>query len=66
MTHKDLDRTAILNRVMTRELTQVEASRLLRIGDRQVRKLILRLRNEGPKGIISRLVGRRGNRNKPI
>ncbi len=66
MTHKDLDRIAILNKVVTKELTQLEASRLLRIGDRQVRKLIFRLRNEGPKGVISRLVGRKGNRNKPI
>lgn len=66
MTHKDLDRIVILNKVMSKELTQIEAGRLLRIGERQIRKLIARLKNEGPKGIISRLVGRKGNRNKSI
>jgi hypothetical protein len=66
MTHKDLDRINILNKVLAKELTQLEASRLLRIGDRQVRKLMVRLRSEGPKAIISRLVGRRGNRNKSM
>jgi hypothetical protein len=37
---------------------------LLKISDRQVRKLINRLRLEGPSGIVSRLIGREGNRRK--
>lgn len=65
MTHKDLGRLQVLQKVADKELSQVEAARLLKITDRQVRKLVKRLTYEGPTGIISRLVGRSGNRNKP-
>jgi hypothetical protein len=65
MSYKDLDRLVVLKKVMAKELTQLEASRLLHIGDRQIRKLLSRLKGEGPQGIVSRLIGRRGNRNKP-
>jgi hypothetical protein len=65
MSHKDLDRIVILKKVMEKELTQIEAGRLLKIGDRQIRKLIVKFQKEGPQGIISKLIGRKGNRNKP-
>lgn len=66
MSNKDLDRVVILKRVMAKELTQVEGGNLLGISDRQVRKLLHRLKEEGPKGIVSKLVGCRGNRTKPV
>jgi hypothetical protein len=66
MSNRDLDRLMILKRVLSKELTQCAAARLLDISDRQVRKLITRLSSEGPKGIISRLIGKKGNRNKPF
>ncbi len=65
MSRKDLDRLEVLKRVLNKELTQIDASRLLKITDRQVRKLVRRLSCEGPAGIVSRLVGRKGNRHKP-
>ena len=66
MSRRDLDRLKILEKVKDKELKQVEAGRLLRISDRQVRTLVHRLKHEGPNGIVSRLVGRVGNRNKPV
>lgn len=65
MSRKDLDRLNVLKRVLDKELRQIDASRLLKITDRQVRKLVKRLEHEGPAGIVSKLVGRRGNRHKP-
>jgi hypothetical protein len=64
MSRKDLDRLEVLKKVQNKELKQIDAARLLKISDRQVRKLINRLRREGPSGIISRLIGRKGNRRK--
>jgi transposase InsO family protein len=65
MSNKDLDRLHILRKVQSKELTQVEAGRLLKLGERQIRRLLTRLKEEGPKGIVSRLVGSSGNRSKP-
>lgn len=65
MSHKDLDRLCILKKINAKELSQIEAGRLLRISDRQVRKLLIRFNKEGPQGIASKLMGRKGNRNKP-
>lgn len=65
MSHKDLDRIVILKKVIEKEITQIQAGRLLKIGDRQIRKLLLRFKKEGPKGIVSKLIDRKGNRNKP-
>ena len=65
MSNKDLDRLYILKKVQSKELTQVEAGRLLKLGERQIRRLLTRFKEEGSKGIISKLVGRQGNRNKP-
>jgi transposase InsO family protein len=65
MSNKDLDRLHILKKVQARELTQVDAGQLLKIGERQIRRLLVRLEEQGPKGIVSKLVGRQGNRSKP-
>lgn len=66
MSNKELDRLVILKKVLAKELTQVEGGDLLKIGDRQIRKLLVRFAQEGSKGIISKLVGRKGNRNKSV
>ena len=65
MSRRDLDRLGVLQEVLNKRLTQVEAARLLKMSDRQVRTLVTRLRYHGPLGIVSRLVGRAGNRRKP-
>ena len=62
MSLKDLDRLHILEKVRKRLITQVDAARMLGISDRQVRNLLKRLENEGPGGIVSRLLGKPSNR----
>lgn len=64
MSAKNLDRFHILKKIEAKELTQVEGSLLLKLGERQVRRLLVRLKEEGPKGIVSKLAGRSGNRAK--
>lgn len=64
MSNKDLDRLHILKKVQTKQLTQVKAGELLKIGERQIRRLLVRLEELGPKGIVSKLVGKPGNRSK--
>lgn len=65
MSSKELDRLAILQKVIDKELKQKEAASLLKISERQVRTCLKRLKTEGPKGIISRKRGQRGHRKKP-
>ncbi len=65
MPRKDLNRLHILQKVLDQELKQIDAARILKITDRQVRNLIDRLRTEGPSGIVSKLTGREGNHRAP-
>ena len=51
-----------LHEVEEGHLKQVEAARRLRLTDRHVRRLQVRLCEEGDRGIVHRLRGRRSNR----
>jgi len=55
---KEVRRLKILHRVIEGEVTQVKASGILGITDRQVRNIIAKLKEEGDRGIIH------GNRGK--
>jgi len=65
MSKKELDRYAVLQQVQSKKLTQVEAARLLELSERQVRNLLVNLRQGGPQGIISKHRGKQGNHRKP-
>ena len=54
----EVDRLNIISDVNSRKLTQLETSKQLGITTRQVRRLALRVRNEGIAGIMSRHRGR--------
>jgi len=58
MSKKEVRRLKVLERVKGGEMTQVKASEVLGISDRQVRNILARLREEGDRGIIH------GNRGK--
>ncbi len=58
LSQKEVRRLKILHRVMEGEVTQVKASEILGITDRQVRNIIQRLKAEGDKGIVHRNRGR--------
>jgi len=62
---KERDRLKVLQQVEEGQLKQIEAAQRLRLTDRQVRRLQVRLRQEGDRGIVHRLRGRRSNRKIP-
>jgi hypothetical protein len=69
MSEKDLKRFKILTEVKDGKLKQSKAAKILGITPRQVRRQVRRLlcalRARGPKGLISKKVGRRSNNQLP-
>lgn len=59
LTKKELERLAVVRRVMKRELKQKVAAELLDISTRQVRNLVRKVERDGAKGLAH------GNRGKP-
>ena len=62
MSQKEIKRLQIIQKVLGKEINQQEAAEVLRISDRQVRRVVKRVREEGEKGITHRMRGREGNR----
>lgn len=62
MSQKEIKRLQIIQKALAKEINQQEASAILRISDRQVRRVVKRVREEGAKGIAHQLRGREGNR----
>jgi len=58
---EELKRVSIVNQVIGRTKTQVEAAKIIGISPRQVRRLIKRVREEGDTGIIHRSRGKPGH-----
>lgn len=58
MSQEDLKRLSVIHKAVDRRLTQIEAARILALSDRQVRRIITRVSEEGDKGIIHRSRGR--------
>jgi transposase len=59
MSAKERDRLAVIRQVVAGELTQVRAGELLRLGVRQVKRLVSAFRRRGDRGLVS------GKRGKP-
>ncbi len=59
MKRKDLKRYQMVHNVLSQKITQIQAARWLNLTDRQVRRIVLRVREEGPSGVIH------GHRDKP-
>ncbi|HHH38458.1 MAG TPA: helix-turn-helix domain-containing protein, partial [Sedimenticola sp.] len=59
MTQKAVDRQEVIQRVVSRQLRQKEAARLLGLSVRQVKRLVARFKGEGAAGLVSRHLGRR-------
>ena len=62
MSHSELSRYDTLLRVKRRELRVEDASALLRLSRRQVGRLLIRLRTDGPEGLVSQKRGKPSNR----
>ena len=61
LSHKELDRVALIERVDRRELSQVDAAALAGCSSRQLRRWLVRSRESGAAGLISRHQGKSSN-----
>jgi len=62
LSQRERDRLKVLHEVERGHLTQVEGARRLELSDRQVRRLLVRVRAEGDRGVVHRLRGQPSNR----
>src|SRR2546427_1026399 len=62
LSQRERDRLRVLHEVKQKQITQIAAARRLKITARQVRRLLLRLREQGDRGLIHGLRGRPSNR----
>jgi hypothetical protein len=65
MSHQELDRLEVIQRVIERKLAQEAAATTLGICSRQVKRLVARYRRQGPAGIVSGKRGEPGNHRLP-
>ena len=65
MSDGELTRLEVLRELDQKRLTTEAAAQLLRLGRRQVFRLLRAYRTDGPTGLISKRRGRRSNRCKP-
>src|ERR1700687_704677 len=65
LSQRERDRLKILHEVQQKHLTQVAAAQRLKISDRQVRRMLLRLRQRGDSSLVHGLRGRPSNRKLP-
>jgi len=62
LNQRERDRLRVLHEVQQRHLTQTEAGRRLQLSDRQVRRLLRRVRKQGDQAVVHGLRGRPSNR----
>ncbi len=62
LSQRERDRLRVLQEVQQGHLTQVEAAARVKLSDRQVRRLLLRLREQGDRAVVHGLRGRPSNR----
>ena len=61
MSHRDIDRLRVIRDVLDKKLTQIEAASILKLCDRQVRRLCGQIRSRGHRGILHGLKGQPSN-----
>ena len=61
MSVKEIDRLEIIQKIESKELTQVEVAKQLCLTSRQVRRLQRNYKEEGPAGLASKKRGKRSN-----
>ena len=63
MSHRELTRLEILQRIEARRVNQTQAATMLGMTPRQMRRLVRSYRTQGPEGLESKKRGKVGNRN---
>jgi transposase len=61
MSTKEISRLEVMQKVEEKRLSQKEASRILGMSVRQIKRLLKSYRREGAKGLVSKHRGRKGN-----
>ncbi|MEA3346994.1 MAG: ISNCY family transposase [Candidatus Auribacterota bacterium] len=62
MSQKEVGRLHVIEKSIEKEISQRDAGNILRLSERQVRRLVRRVRQYGAEGVIHKLRGRQGNR----
>jgi hypothetical protein len=62
MNRQEIQRYQIIRKVLDRQINQQEASEVLKLSDRQIRRIVRRVRVDGESGVVHRLRGSPGNR----
>jgi len=62
ITREEVQRYQIIRKVLELQINQQEASEFLSLSDRQIRRIVKRVRIEGESGVTHRSRGRAGNR----
>lgn len=62
MSRKEVQRYQIIRKILERVMNQQEGAEYLRLSDRQVRRIVRRVREEGESGVIHKLRGKAGCR----
>ena len=62
MKRQEIKRYAIIEKVIKKELKQIEAAEVLGLSDRQVRRLVIAVRVRGEVGVIHRSRGKKSHR----
>ena len=62
MSHKELSRLEVIQRIEARRMSQVAATQLLNLSVRQVKRLCASYRSHGPAGLASKKRGKTSNR----
>lgn len=57
MSQEELKRLSVIHKAIDGRITQVEAGEILNISDRQARRIIVRVQEEGDKGVVHRSRG---------
>src|SRR5512135_700668 len=65
MSRREAKRLHIIHQALDEQITQTEAARLIDISDRQIRRMIRRIREEGDEGICHRSRGKSSNHGIP-
>ena len=63
--HKELKRAHLIHKVLEGEITQGKAAELASLSERQVRRIVKRIREEGDKGIVHKSRGKESSRKTP-
>lgn len=65
MSRKEIDRLMLISQIEESKISVLAASRLLGLSQRQIYRILKRVKSEGSKGIVHKLRGRKSNRGYP-